>query len=284
MNIRRITSLTAFLSFFIVFMTSFILYIAPQGRVAYWADWRLWSLSKEQWGDIHINVGFLFLLSLSLHIYYNWKPIVLYLRNKSKQLKVFTKDFNVAILLITIFIIGTYMEIPPFSTIIGISDDIKDSAAMKYGEPPYGHAELSSLKTFAQKMDIDLKAGITLLENAGYKVDNETQLLQEIAMNNGVSPQQIYLAMTSASNKSSMFSGKARALPKSPAPGTGNLTLADFCNQYNLNMNIIIRSLKESNIASNEEMTIKKIGEINNMSPIDIYEQIKSIVENKSTN
>jgi len=31
-------------------------------------------------------------------------------------------------------------------------------------------------------------------------------------------------------------------------------------------------------------MTIKKIGKINKISPIDIYEQIKSIVENRGVN
>jgi hypothetical protein len=46
MNIRKITSLTAFISFFVVVLTSVILYIAPQGRVAYWADWKLMAL----WG------------------------------------------------------------------------------------------------------------------------------------------------------------------------------------------------------------------------------------------
>ena len=228
MSIRKITSLTAFLSFFTVLLTSVILYIVPHGRVAYWADWRLWSLSKDQWGHIHLNVGFLFLLSLSLHIYYNWKPVVLYLKNEAKQLKVFTKDFNVAFILTIIFIIGTYVGIPPFSTIIKISDNIKESAARKYGEPPYGHAELSSIKTFAKKMDIDLKTTIALLSKSGYKVDNKTQTLKEIAMNNNVSPQQIYLAMTPAPDESAMFSGKTQTLPDSPAPGAGNNALADF--------------------------------------------------------
>lgn len=44
--------------------------------MAYWADWRMGGLSKTQWGDIHINVGLLFLLALGLHIYYNWKPLM----------------------------------------------------------------------------------------------------------------------------------------------------------------------------------------------------------------
>jgi hypothetical protein len=264
-------------------LTSIILYVVPQGRIAYWADWRLWSLSKEQWGAIHINVGFLFLSSIMIHIYYNWKPVVLYLKNKAKQLKVFTGNFNVALLLTLIVIAGTYAEIPPFSTIIKLGDSLKESAAKKYGEPPYGHAELSSLKTFAKKMDIDLNAGLKALSDAGYKVDNETQIISGIAKMNGVSPQQIYLAMISGSDKKSSFSGKVPELPSSPPPGTGNITLADFCSQYNLNIKVVISSLKEADITSKEDMTIKKIGEINTLSSVEIYGQIKSIIENKGS-
>ena len=76
MSLRKITSLTAALAFCVVVVTSVILYIVPQGRVAYWADWRLWGLTKEQWGDVHITVGLLFLLALVLHLFYNWKPLL----------------------------------------------------------------------------------------------------------------------------------------------------------------------------------------------------------------
>mgnify|MGYP000181594178 CR=1 FL=1 len=40
MKIRKIASLTALLSFVVVIVTSIVLYIVPQGRIAYWADWR----------------------------------------------------------------------------------------------------------------------------------------------------------------------------------------------------------------------------------------------------
>lgn len=66
MSMRKITSLTATLSFVLTVVTSIILYIVPHGRVAYWSDWRMWGLNKTQWGDIHINMGLLFLLSLCL--------------------------------------------------------------------------------------------------------------------------------------------------------------------------------------------------------------------------
>lgn len=63
--------------------TSVILYIVPHGRIAYWSDWHLFGLSKEEWGRIHNNLGVLFLLSLFLNLYYNWKPILFYLKNKT---------------------------------------------------------------------------------------------------------------------------------------------------------------------------------------------------------
>ena len=70
MKVKKITSLTASLSFIFLVLTSVILYIVPQGRVAYWADWHLWGLTKTEWGNIHINLGLFLLLAILQHIYY----------------------------------------------------------------------------------------------------------------------------------------------------------------------------------------------------------------------
>lgn len=284
MSIRKISSLTAFLAFFVMVVTSIILYIVPQGRVAYWADWHLFGLSKEQWGEIHINTGFLFLLSLILHIYYNWKPIVSYLKDKAKQLKILTKEFNIALIITLLVTVGTYFEIPPFSTVIGIGNDFKESAAKKYGEPPYGHAELSSLKIFTKKMNLDLQAAILNLKDAGYKFDNDAQSLKEIAKNNGVSPQQIYQTISKTDEKTPASAKEQNKLPESPTPGTGNLTLVEFCSQYNIDVELIIRLLAKSNIQAQQDMTIKEIGKNNQLSPIDVYEQIKTVTAGSPKN
>lgn len=83
-------------SFVVLVLTSIILYIVPQGRVAYWADWHLWGMTKTEWGNLHINLGFLFLFAGLLHIFYNWEPIKAYMKNRAKELRVFTPSFNVA--------------------------------------------------------------------------------------------------------------------------------------------------------------------------------------------
>jgi hypothetical protein len=279
MKLKKITSLTAGLTFIAMVVTSIILYIVPQGRIAYWADWRLWGLSKEQWGNIHINTGLLFLLTLGLHIYYNWTPIMNYLKNKAKDLKVFTREFNVALALTLVCILGTQFEIPPFSNILNLSESIKNQAAGKYGEPPYGHAELSSLKTFTQKVGLDLHHSMEQIKAAGFMVENASQTLADISKKNHVPPQQIYLTMKPKAGESKTHvipAGKAIKLPDSPPPGMGNTTLADICARFNLNIKTLIRDLSKVGIKAEEGLTIKKIAENNQTGPTDIYERIKS--------
>jgi len=274
MKIRKATSLTVLLTFVLLVLTSVILYIVPHGRVAYWADWHLWGLTKTQWESFHINLGLLLLLAILLHIYLNWKVIVSYFKDKTKRTRVFTREFNIAVVLTLVFVFGTYLELPPFIWVVEISDSIKDSAAEKYGEPPYGHAELSSLKTLTSRMGFDLAKSVEGLRAAGVKFESEEQTIQEIAKQNKMSPQQVFLAMKPLNTV-----GENKKLPLSPPPGLGRRSLADICQEYNLNIPTILRSLTDKNIKAEAEMTIKNIAEQNSISPIDVYEVIKKTTE-----
>jgi hypothetical protein len=261
-------------------LTSIILYIVPQGRVAYWADWRLWGLTKTDWGNIHINLGLLFLIALSVHIYYNWKPLINYLKDKAKKIKVFTPEFNASLVITIAFVVGTYLMVPPFSWIMSLNDHFKDSGAVKYGEPPYGHAELSSLKTFAKKLKLDLTKSMELLDQAGYPVEDSMITLQTIGKRYNIPPQQIYETIKPASILLDKDLGSKTSLPESPPPGTGNLTLADFCTQYDLSNKVVIRKLKGEGITASADLTLKQIAIQNQKSPIDLYEIIKNIAQN----
>ncbi|MBW1697527.1 MAG: DUF4405 domain-containing protein [Deltaproteobacteria bacterium] len=292
MNIRRITSLTALLSFTIILISSFILYIVPQGRIAYWADWRLWGLSKEQWTNIHMINGLLFLISIFLHIYYNWNPIMTYLKNRAKQLKIFTREFNVALLLTALFTIGTYFAMPPFQWVIDLSDTIKEAAAKKYGEPPYGHAELSSLRTLAKRQGFDLIDAKERLKKAGIRFENENQKIKDVARLNGISPQQVYLAMKperkvkliaaspasytpflSSTGKNS--SAADSALEGQKPIGLGKMTITEVCAKYNLNLQTALKNLADAGIQATPEDKMKKTAERHDTTPFDLLEAMR---------
>ena len=272
MRLRKITSLTALLSFIALLLTSVILYITPQGRVAYWADWRLWGLTKTQWTNIHINTGLLFTIAIVLHVFYNWRPIRAYLKDKSKNLKIFTKDFNIALIITVLFVLGTYYQIPPLSSVIRLGEKITMGANARYGEPPYGHAELSSLKTFAKKTGLDLKECIERIKGKGLRFENENQRIMDIAKANGLTPQQLYLLLRGGSKTSPAPSD---ALPEKPQAGFGKLTLADFCQTHGLKIPSVLHALSEKNIKASPEMTMKTIAQKNHTDPIEIYKILK---------
>lgn len=276
MNLRKITSLTAFLSFIVLLLTSIILYIVPHGRVAYWSDWHLWGLTKTQWGNLHINVGFLFLFAMFLHIYLNWKPIVNYLKNASKNVVVFTGNFNVAMALLILFSLGTLFNIPPMSWILNLNDSIKEAAIDKYGEPPYGHAELSSLKILTKKTELDLDESLERLRKAGINFQDESQSVLEVAELNQMTPKEIFSIM-----KPEPVSGEVPSLPKNPQPGLGKKALNELCEQYGLDVTEVIQILKDNNIAADENMSLKAIAEKNQTSPIDVYTILWEKMNNK---
>jgi hypothetical protein len=58
--------------------------------------------------------------------------------------------------------------------------------------------------------------------------------------------------------------------------------LADICQEYNLNIPTILRGLTDKNIKAEAEMTIKKIAEENNISPVDVYGASKEATEGLS--
>ena len=248
MNIRKITSMTLLLSLVVLTINSIILYIVPEGRVANWATWSFLGLTKGDWGAQHTTVGFLFLFAGILHIYYNWKPILAYMKNKAREIKVFTGSFNVALAITVFFVVGTYYDVPPMSTIMEISEHFKDTAAKTYGEPPYGHAESSSLKMFTKRENLDLAKSIELLEAAGISVTDEKDLLQEIADRAKKSPQQIYEiikpAKLSAPAQSAPSADSSSVLPIAPNSGLGKKTLVDICSEYGLDANQIIEKLE----------------------------------------
>ncbi len=264
-----------FLSLLILTLTSVVLYIEPEGRVAYWSDWHLMLLNKSQWGAIHINVGFLFLFASLLHIVLNWKPILAYLKNKARELKVFTLSFNIALILTAAFTVGTLMNVPPFSTILEFGDGFKDAASVKYGEPPYGHAELSSLTMFSKRMGYDLEEITAKLDQAQLTFTNEKQTLLEIAQQNNLTPREVYDAIKPEAPE--LAPGETLPFPEAPFPGLGRMIVAELCETYGLNQENVLKAFAEQNITGAAGQTLKEIASANDSDPHALFEIIHRV-------
>ena len=279
MNIRRTISLTLLISLVPLILTSVILYIVPEGRVAYWSDWTMLGFSKTQWGDVHINLGWLFLIAGLFHLYLNWKPVVTYMKSKAKELRVFTLEFNIGLLLTLFFIVGTLLGVPPLSTILDFGTSFKETAAEKYGEPPYGHAERSSLTTLARRTGLDLANVKKELLAAGVKYQDEEQTVLDVAKNNNLTPKEVWLVMQKA--KPEDAPGVKLSFPETPFPGFGRQTLQQICNTYQLDSKAIVVALEAKGLTVDVTQSVKEIANINKSDPHALFEIIYGVVHDK---
>jgi len=190
-SFRKITSLTLGLSFLTMSYTGLMLYIVPKGKIAYWADWHMLGLTKSEYGNIHTTSMIIFLSFAIIHIYYNWKPLVSYLKDTTKKISFTKKEFLIALSINIFFIVGTLYPIQPMKGILDVGQDIKEYWVEIHGNPPYGHAEESSLRKFTRKMGIDLEEAKEALDEKGIKY-NSSDTLKDISRNNGLTPQEIY--------------------------------------------------------------------------------------------
>ncbi len=275
MSLRRVVSLTALFSCSALLLTSVVLYIVPAGRVAYWAGWRLWGLSKEQWTAVHINLGVLFLLAVIVHIWLNWAAILSYLKRGIRKLTFFSSDFFVSLVLTLVVCVGTLAKVPPLSSIVELGDYFSERANIRYGEPPYGHAELSPLADFAEKIDVDLEAALQRLSAANIRITDTSRTVQEIALSHGMTPQEIYLIVDPSAAVS------PTEMPEKAPAGTGKRSLTELCEMYRLDCQRILNELTSRGFQIAPDLPLKDAAAANGMDPYALYEEIQRIARSQ---
>jgi hypothetical protein len=272
MKTRKVISLISLVSFVIMSYSGLMLFFCPHGRVAYWTGWKLFGLSKEQYGELHTSFMVLFLVSVIWHIVLNWTPIVNYLKNRNRELKIFTPDLNMALVLGVVFAVGTLAGLPPFGQFFWAQENIKDYWEHRDGSPPWGHAEKNTLSRFSRGLvdwerlehgrliTLDPAGALAALQAAGLSVESKGEIMLDIAGNNDTTPQALMAILLAAATpaesaghgqpttgeatESARATGQghlttgqiaqgAKSYPM-PASGLGRLTLDRYCERYDL--------------------------------------------------
>jgi len=272
MTLRKTTSLTTLLSFILLLITSIVLYVTPQGKIAYWANWQLLGLDKEQWGALHTNLGLLFVIAGIVHTALNWKAITAYLKNKMQKLRLFTPDFNVALIITLAVTLFTLFELPPLNAIQHQNEALKAAAEEKYGSPPYGHAEASSLQSFCSRTGLDLNQALQKLEAAGLQKVSASATLADISEANNMTPQALYNLIKTTPGQPS---------DRAPATGTGlgKKTIQSICTENGLNSEAVIKALRELGVEASANQPLRDLAATAGKNPSELFEIILSTHE-----
>ena len=185
--LRRFVSLTLTFSFLLLVLSSVVLYIVPEGRVADWSNWTVLFFSKEQWGAMHITGGLLFLLFSFWHICLNIRPLKVYMMGRRSFVALLC-----AVLVCVFCYVATLEGWQPVRAVLDLNASIKVSQEQEHGTPPYGHAELSTLSSFCTFLRLDEGLVIEGLQAKGLKGIESERTLEEMAVENGLSPAGLY--------------------------------------------------------------------------------------------
>ena len=265
-SFRRFISLCIGFSFLIMSYTGIILFLSPKGRVANWTNWQILGLDKTQYANLHVTFMVLFLVGMLFHIYLNWNALINYLKNRSREFSLFTKEFFLALGFNLLFLFGTLYYWVPFEQFLDFQNDIKASWERKIDQAPYGHAELSTLEEFSMRTNSTLLT-ITAQLNA-HKIQgvNPSKTIAQIAKENNKSPAQIFDIINTKPQSQSPVSGG----------GYGKFTLKEASIQQAFELEKALQIIHEKGFNATENSTLKESADSLHVKPIELLELLKT--------
>ncbi|UCG65488.1 MAG: DUF4405 domain-containing protein [Deltaproteobacteria bacterium] len=262
-NWRGWTTFVVTISFVVDTISGIILYVSPPGRIANWTNWTIWGLNKEEWGAIHTLFGYLLLIIVGVHLYYNWKIFMNFIWSKIRRALSLRWELITATLLCLFVFLGTLWNVPPFSTTMNVGESFKESWAESKAETPIAHGELLSLQDFATRIQVPVDQLLDSLKSKGYKVRDTQQTLGEIAQQNNTSPDKLYEAMKSG--------GVKPTVPKTiEGSGLGRKTLKTISSEQGLSIDEVLSRLKQKGISAQPGDRLKDVANKHEKSPLEL--------------
>jgi hypothetical protein len=273
---RVLTSLASLVSFILLCLTGIILYVEPHGRVAYWTKWSFLNLEKDQWGNIHIFSGLLFLVAGGFHIYFNWKPLIKYLSGKIENTLRYKLELGISCLIFLWIVVSGIWSLPPLSYVSDLGESIKNSWVTSPDlEPPFGHAELVSLGTFCKKQRIPLDQAMAELRKAGFEVNNPKDTLEEIAASKKTSGMGVYAVIKKLESKPEPMKPGSAWTPEKieetfAGTGLGRKTFGQMIQELAIDPEKAYKRLTKNNITAKDDDKFKAVADQHETTPIKI--------------
>ncbi|MBP1594807.1 MAG: hypothetical protein H6Q05_184 [Acidobacteria bacterium] len=198
---RSCNTLVVFLSFLAAVISGVALYLRPEGSLARWMGWELAGLDKKQWEAAHMGVVLLFMISSFLHIWYNFKALVFYLRGKAAL--VFSSglrwplilETTGAVAIVALVFTGAVALWTPFSNVVHLRNSLKDAKYSLVLSPPIMDADKLTVADFCRAAALDTDAAVRRATARGVVIEDLNMDIGRIAQINRMSPENLYQAL-----------------------------------------------------------------------------------------
>jgi len=282
-NWRSYVSVLTALSFIGMTFTGIVLFFVPPGRVANWTGWTVLALTKQQWIGLHDWFSIIFVVASIFHLYLNWKPFVGYFKSKVTRTFGLRAEWILAMVTCIAVFVCTLVGVKPFSSLLELGENIKRSWDTPRQRAPVPHAELFSLIELAGKIpDVDLETMLSNLRKKGIEVESPDVVLGELAEANGMTPARFYeIALGRAATGTGGGGPHGQAGSEGghgggPGRGFGRMTLKQYCEQMDLDLDSAVKKLKDAGFTAGSDLTIRDIADSKGARPSEILDILQA--------
>ena len=114
-------------------ITGVVLFLAPSGRVSKMIEWRFLWLDKKQWVAAHTIFGLVFTVAAGLHLKYNWRSILAYLRGRAEAVRKMRREAVWATATLVLLTLASIYGWPPVPQIMYWGEQM-DAVWLRWGE------------------------------------------------------------------------------------------------------------------------------------------------------
>lgn len=281
-SFRAFISVLATLAFIAISISGAVMFITPPGRIAHWTGWKFWNLTKDQWGNLHIWFGLIFLITALLHIYLNIKPLLNYFKSRVTRKFTFRTEWLAAIILCGVIFVGTLAYIPPFSSLINWDSTFKESWGDNVSKAFIPHAERLTFPQIAEKTGGNLDQMLANLKAKNITPESLEMTLEELGQELNMPPSELYNIATGNTAKPGgkgqgrgMGQGSGSGMGHGGGMGNGKKTIKTFCQDENLKIETALQNLKEVGIEATPNQVIRDIAQKNGKIPPEVIDILR---------
>lgn len=241
------------------------------------------GLTKRQWIALHLWLCLTFVAVSIWHLCLNWKAFLSYFKAGISKAFALRVEWFAAVILCVIVILGTISGFGPFASLGNWRESIKHRWYEPERRGPIPDVELMTLTELARFIqDVDADTMNANLISRGIHTASGDSIIGDLASTYKMTPQQIYNIAVGRIGQGRASGGGWRGgrmedsnepgLRKDqsaggPGQGIGRMTLAQYCDQMNLDKEIAIQKLKAAGIEASPQMMIREIADALGVHP-----------------
>jgi hypothetical protein len=260
-------------------VSALALMAGPSEEVAAWAGWSFLGLSRARWLALHYGLGALLAVSG-----------LVCLAAGSRRMMASGDDeqgaapaWMTAVMIFLVVGLASLVGLPPASTLLNLSGQLKAWHAKSFGEPPLPGAASMTLSELSKRLGFDPDKAVANLAAHNVKAGPPGSSLGQIAKENGLVPAAVYETMRGGKQPTAQQVAEVAKpaapplLPSDPPPGLGRLKLSDVCEQYGMNLAAAVDRLGKGGLKASGDMTLRQIAQSNLMLPIEVYDALRGV-------